>query len=279
MRRVLYFLYGLVAYAVFLGAFLYAVAFVGDFLVPRTIDAGGASAPMGQALLVNSGLLVLFAVQHSGMARQGFKRWWTRFVPEPVERSTYVLVSSLALILLFALWRPMPEVIWSVEAGPARTALWALFGLGWLTVFLSTLMIGHANLFGLRQVWRKLKDRPRPDDRFRVPGLYRVVRHPIMTGFLIAFWTTPTMTLGHLLFAMATTGYILVGVSLEERDLVARFGERYRAYRERVPAFFPTPWSSGGEAAEGGTAARSRSPARGKGARREGGAPEAAESA
>ncbi|MGD2069084.1 MAG: NnrU family protein [Gemmatimonadota bacterium] len=249
MRKALFFLYGLVAYVAFLGAFVYAVAFVGGLVAPKTVDGPG-SAPLAQGLLVNTGLLLLFAVQHSGMARRGFKRWWTRIVPAPIERSTYVLFSSLVLILLFALWRPLPTVVWDVESGVGRAVLWALFGLGWATVFVATFMIGHADLFGLRQVWRELKQLPRPEDRFRVPGLYAVIRHPIMTGFLIAFWATPTMTVGHLLFAGATTGYILVAVQLEERDLVARFGDRYRRYRDRVPAFLPLP----GAAARSGAA-------------------------
>ncbi|MDX1673607.1 MAG: isoprenylcysteine carboxylmethyltransferase family protein, partial [Longimicrobiales bacterium] len=240
MRKVLHFAYGVVAYAVFIGSFLYAIGFVGGLVVPKTIDSG-ATASLGTALLVDAALLLLFAVQHSGMARQTFKRWWTRYVPWPIERSTYVLTASLSLVLLFVLWRPIPDVVWNVEYGPARAALWTLFGVGWLIVFVATFMIGHGGLFGLQQVWRQLRGRPLPEDRFRVPGLYRVVRHPIMTGFLIAFWATPTMTVGHLLFATATTAYILVAIQLEERDLVDRFGDRYRDYRRQVPAFFPLP--------------------------------------
>ena len=246
MRKILHLAYGLAAYALFVGSFLYAIGFVGDFLVPKSIDTGPTTS-LGVALLVNTGVLLLFALQHSGMARQAFKRWWTRYVPWPIERSTYVLLASLALILVFVLWRPIPDVVWNVEYGPARSALWALFGIGWAVVFVSTFMIGHADLFGLQQVWLQLRGRERSEDRFRVPGFYRVVRHPIMTGFLLAFWATPTMTVGHLLFAGATTGYILVAVQLEERDLVARFGDRYREYRRQVPAFFPLP-SAGYEA-------------------------------
>lgn len=240
MRKVIHFLYGLVAYGLFLAAFNYAVLFVADIWVPKTIDTGG-SASLGMALLVDTAVLLLFALQHSGMARQGFKRWWTRIVPEPVERSTYVLFSSLALVLLFVLWQPIPTLVWDVGWEPGRIVLWAVFGLGWAIVFAATLMIGHGGLFGIQQVWRQLQGQDRPADRFRVPGLYKVVRHPIMMGFLIAFWATPTMTVGHLLFAGATTGYILVAVQLEERDLVARFGDRYRQYRRQVPAFFPLP--------------------------------------
>ncbi|MGK7312145.1 MAG: methanethiol S-methyltransferase [Candidatus Longimicrobiales bacterium M2_2A_002] len=240
MRRTLHFLYGLVAYGIFLASFGYGILFVADVWVPKSIDTGGR-ASLGTALLVDTALLLLFALQHSGMARQGFKRWWTRIVPKPIERSTYVLFASLALILLLVFWQPIPDVVWHVSWGPARVALWMLFGLGWAILFAATFMIGHADLFGLRQVWYDFTGRDRPEDRFRVPGLYRVIRHPILTGFLIAFWATPTMTVGHLLFAGGTTAYILVAVQLEERDLVARFGDRYREYRRQVPAFFPLP--------------------------------------
>ena len=238
MRRVLSFLYGVLAYALFFGTFCYAIGFVGNLVVPKSVDSGPAG-PLGTGLLVNVGLLTLFAVQHSGMARPGFKRWWTRIVPEPIERSTYVLLASSTLILLFALWRPIPTVVWAARSPLGVAVLWGLFGLGWTIVLLSTFMIGHFELFGLRQVWLHLRERTRPPDQFRTPVLYRFVRHPIMLGFLIAFWATPTMTAGHLLFAIATTGYILIAVQLEERDLVAAHGERYRRYRREVPAFLP----------------------------------------
>lgn len=251
MIRVAAFLYGIVAYAVFFATFLYAAGFVGNLGVPKSIDSG-AAGPWPTALAVNAGLLLLFAVQHSGMARPGFKRWWVRIVPASVERSTYVLLASLALILLFWLWQPMPGAVWQLQQPAARAALWVVFGLGWTTVLLATFMIGHADLFGLRHVWLHFKGRIRPPDRFRAPMLYRIVRHPIMLGFLLAFWATPDMSAGHLLFAVATTGYILLAVRLEERDLVAHFGDLYRAYRRQVPAFFPRParvWSGevGGE--------------------------------
>ncbi len=238
MRKVLALLYGALAYALFLVAFLYAIGFVGNLAVPRSVDTGPI-VPTEMALGIDALLLTLFAVQHSGMARPGFKRWWTRIVPTALERSTYVLFASVILLLLFALWRPLPAVIWSVQAPFAAAALWGLFALGWLIVFLSTFMIGHAELFGLRQVWTNLRDRMSVPDQFRMPGLYRVVRHPIMLGFLIAFWATPIMTAGHLLFAVATTGYILLAVQLEERDLIARHGDLYRRYRQEVPAFVP----------------------------------------
>ena len=246
MSRILSFAYGAVAYVVFLGTFLYAIGFVGDLLVPKTIDSGPAGA-FWPSLGVNILLLSLFAVQHSGMARPGFKRSWTKIVPEPIERSTYVLLASLALILLFWLWRPMPEIVWNVESEAGRGLLWGAFALGWGIVLVSTFMISHAHLFGLKQVLEHLRGRDPSAPRFQTPGLYRWVRHPIMLGFLVAFWATPTMTVGHLLFALVTTGYIVAAVQLEERDLVSAFGERYERYRRRVPMFIPRPSGAGGE--------------------------------
>lgn len=240
MKRVQVFLYGIVAYAIFLVVFLYAIGFVGNLIVPKSIDSGGG-APFWQALLVNVALLGIFALQHSGMARPGFKRIWTGIVPRAIERSTYVLLASLALALLYWQWRPLPDVIWEVQQTWGRWLLWGLYGLGWGIVLVSTFMISHAHLFGLQQVYENLRGKKPADIDFQTPGLYRYLRHPIMLGFFIALWATPRMTVGHLLFAIATTGYILIALQLEERDLLARFGERYRAYREQVPMFIPRP--------------------------------------
>lgn len=241
MKRLSAFTYGVVSYLVFFATFLYAIGFVGGFGVPRSVDAGGPSAGLGGALLVNAALLMLFAVQHSVMARPAFKRWWTRIVPQSVERSTYVLVSSLLLILLFWQWRPLPEVVWNVEAEAARYALWGLFWSGWALVLISTFLISHFDLFGLRQVWLRLRERPYSPLPFQIHSLYQFVRHPLLLGFLIAFWATPTMTVGHLLFAVATTGYTLVGIFFEERDLVRWHGEAYERYREQTPMLVPRP--------------------------------------
>lgn len=241
MRRILAFLYGLAAYALFLATFLYAIAFVGGFGVPKTIDAGGPAAGFGEALLVNVGLLTLFAVQHSGMARQGFKRWWTRIVPKSIERSTYVLLSSLVLILLFWQWRPMPEVVWRVDGVTGEYVLWTLFGLGWAMVLVATFVINHFDLFGLRQVWLNLTSQRYEHLKFRTNFFYKYIRHPLVLGFIIAFWAIPTMTVGHLLFAVATTGYMLVAIQLEERDLVHFHGEAYERYQETTPMLVPLP--------------------------------------
>jgi protein-S-isoprenylcysteine O-methyltransferase Ste14 len=229
--------YGVACYLVFLGTFLYALGFVGNLIVPKSIDSGPA-VPLTEAVAVNVLLLGLFAVQHSVMARPAFKRWWTRAVPPHVERSTYVLASSLALILLFWQWRPMPDVVW--EAGPPWSAvLRALFGVGWAVVLVSTFLIDHFDLFGLRQVVLFARGWPYTPPPFRVRGLFRVVRHPIMLGFLIAFWATPMMTWGHLLFAGVTTAYIVAGVGLEERDMRRTFGDTYDQYRRRVGMLLP----------------------------------------
>ncbi|MFW6192578.1 MAG: methanethiol S-methyltransferase [Gemmatimonadota bacterium] len=251
MTRVLAFVYGVACYAVFLGTFLYAIGFVGGFAVPKTIDSG-AAGPVGTAVLVNLGLLALFGLQHSVMARQGFKERWTRIVPRPVERSTYVLFTSLVLIALFALWRPLPEMVWEVEATAGRAVLWGLYGAGWLVVLLATFMIDHFDLFGLRQVWTHLKGERYQPPEFQTPGIYRYVRHPLMTGFLLAFWATPEMSAGHLLFAGVSTLYVLVALRFEERDLIEFHGEKYREYRRRTPMLIP--WPGGGEQTGAGEA-------------------------
>lgn len=240
MGRILALIYGIICYVIFLGSFLYAIAFVGDFYVPKSINTGTAG-PLVPSLVINTLLLGLFAIQHSGMARPGFKRWWTRIIPEPIERSTYVLLASAVLILLMWQWRPLPEVVWSVENETGRWILWGLFGLGWTIVLVSTYMISHAHLFGLKQVYTYLKDKGISAPEFQTPGFYRYVRHPLMAGFFIAFWATPKMTAGHLLFAAATTGYILIALRFEERDLIEVFGEKYRRYKEQVPMFVPRP--------------------------------------
>ncbi len=252
MNRYLTIGYGAVCYVVFLAAFLYAIGFVGNLVVPRTVDHG-IEAPIVQAVVVNVLLLGLFAVQHSVMARPAFKRWWTRLVPKTIERSTYVLLSSLILFLLFWQWRTMPAVIWDVAWPPGRIALWALFGAGWATVLASTFMINHFDLFGLRQVYVAWRGKPYTNLEFRTSLLYRVVRHPLMLGFIVAFWAAPTMTVGHLLFAAATTAYILIAVQLEEHDLTAALGEQYHDYRGRVPMLIPGLHRRGGHPAPGHT--------------------------
>ncbi len=232
------FLYGLVAYAVFLVSFLYAVGFVEGLLVPKDIDTGAAVA-MSEALVVDLLLMSLFAVQHSVMARKPFKRWWTQFVPASVERSTYVLFASLALVLLFWQWRPLPGVMWQVADAQIAAAITGLSFLGFLLVLASTFLINHFELFGLHQVVNNLSGRAMPEPQLRTPLLYGFVRHPIYLGFVIAFWAAPVMTLGHLVFAAVTTAYIFVGIFLEERDLVELFGDEYRRYRKTASMLIP----------------------------------------
>lgn len=238
MGRLAAFLYGLVVYAFFLGTFLYAIGFVSGIVVPKTIDTGPV-APWPEALALNLVLLSIFAIQHSVMARKPFKQWLTRFLPEPLERPTYVLFATLALALLLAHWRPMPEIVWQASDPRLAILLLSLSLFGWLMVLLSTFMISHFELFGLRQVVAHLLDKAMPPAEFKTPGFYKVVRHPIYLGFIIAFWAAPVMTVGHLLFAAVTTAYILVGIALEERDLVSVFGDDYRRYRARVAMLVP----------------------------------------
>ena len=232
------FLYGVASYLVFFVTILYAIAFVTGVVVPKTIDTG-ANSSLIESIIVNLLLMSLFAVQHSVMARRGFKAWWTQYVPKPIERSTYVLAASSCLLLLFWQWRPIPTVVWRVDDPNLAVAV-AMFSLvGWVLVFTSTFIINHFELFGLSQVAHHMVDKEVPAPRFRAPLLYKFVRHPIYLGFIIAFWAAPVMTVGHMLFAAVTTSYILVGIWLEERDLVEMFGDQYRGYKERVSMLIP----------------------------------------
>jgi protein-S-isoprenylcysteine O-methyltransferase Ste14 len=241
-------IYGLASYFIFSLSFGYAPAFIGNFLVPKSIDVGPDTGP-AQAVLINVILLGAFAIPHSVMARPAFKRWWTRIIPASCERSTYVLISSLLLILIFWQWRPIIATIWRFEGWPAAM-LTAIFWMGWLIALLSTFQIDHFELFGLRQVFDALRGVANRVQAFKTPLLYRLVRHPLMLGLLFAFWATPHMTAGHLLFAVMNTAYILVGVRLEERDLVAAFGATYERYRRRVPMLMPRLFAGNSIASE-----------------------------
>jgi protein-S-isoprenylcysteine O-methyltransferase Ste14 len=238
MGRLIALVYGLASYVVFFATFLYAIGFVSGLVVPKTIDTG-AVVPLAEALIVNVLLMSVFAIQHSVMARKPFKQWWTQFVPKSVERSTYVLFSSLALILLYWQWRPIPAVVWDIDNAPIAMALTGLSLVGFLIVLTSSFLINHFELFGLHQVANNLSGETMPEPTFRTPLYYKFVRHPIYLGFIIAFWAAPTMTAGHLLFAAVTTAYIFVGILLEERDLIDLFGDEYRRYRDRVSMLVP----------------------------------------
>jgi protein-S-isoprenylcysteine O-methyltransferase Ste14 len=243
LRKISVIAYGAVAYLGFVAALLYAIGFLAGVGVPKGVDdgLGGTVGPAWRALLVDGALLTVFAVQHSVMARPWFKRWWTRFVPASVERSTYVVASTAVLVLLLWQWQPLPATVWHVGPAWARGTLWALYLLGWTTLVFSTFAVGHFDLFGLRQVLDRARDRRYAEPEFREPPVYRLVRNPMMIGFLIAFWAAPDMSVGRLVFVLASTGYIMVGVRLEEHDLKRQLGEPYEEYLQRVPRFVPRP--------------------------------------
>ena len=243
MSRIEYLLFGVVAYIVFFATFLYLIAFVADLpQVPLTVDRGGDMSGVLVAVPIDLALVALFGIQHSVMARPWFKARWTKIVPEPVERSVYVLLASVMLILLFCFWRPIPRIVWSVEAPAAVILLYALFAAGWAIVLLSTFMISHFELFGLKQVWGHARKAAPVEPEFRTPLFYRLVRHPLYSGFILAFWATPVMTVGHLLLAVSMLIYILIAIGHEERDLINLFGERYVEYRGRVGKLTPKLW-------------------------------------
>lgn len=239
MKRTMSLIYGSVVYTIFLGCFLYAAGFVGNLFVPKSIDSGEAG-PVTTALLIDAALLGLFAVQHSLMARKGFKKVWTKIVPQPIERATFVLATCIVLVTMYVFWEPIPAAIWTVDAPAARAVLIGLQMAGWLFVLLATIMIHHFDLFGMRQVWRHFRGLEQKEIGYRTPGMYKYMRHPIYLGFLVAFWSTPDMTAGHLLFAVMTTAYMVFAVKMfEEPDLVREFGETYRQYMRATGGFFP----------------------------------------
>jgi methanethiol S-methyltransferase len=240
MKRTAVLLYGVLCYVLFFATFLYAIGFIGNVAVPKTIDSGRTGS-LVTALLVDAGLLAVFALQHSIMARQWFKRKWTQIVPEPAERSTYVAASSVALIALFAFWEPLGGTVWQIDNSAGQAVMYAMYAAGWLIVLLSTFMINHFDLFGLRQVWLAFQGQAYSALPFKTPAFYRYVRHPLYFGWLLVFWSAPAMTAAHLFFAVMTTAYILIAIQFEERDLVAFHGEKYRRYREQVPMIVPVP--------------------------------------
>jgi methanethiol S-methyltransferase len=242
MSRMAIFVYGIVSYAIALAVLVYGIGFISGFITPTTLD-GAPSVPLGQALLIDVGLLLAFAVQHSGMARPAFKTWWKRIVPEAAERSTYVLVSSLAMVALFLYWQPIGGVVWRAPAGLARSSIIGLYLFGWVLLLYSTFLIDHFDLFGLKQVWRRLGERPYRAPVFRTPSLYKLVRHPLYIGWLTIFWAAPTMTVAHLVFAVVTTAYILIAIRWEEHDLESAFGEVYVDYKCRTPMIVPRLWA------------------------------------
>jgi len=242
MSRIGIFAYGVLSYVIFFAVFLYGIGFIGGFLTPTSLDSVPTST-LGHALTVDLSLLAAFAIQHSGMARPGFKAWWKCIVPEAAERSTYVLLSSLALAALYVFWEPIGGVVWSVPEGIARNLVLGLYLFGWLLLLYTTFLIDHFDLFGLKQVWRRLSNKAYRAPVFRTPSLYKLVRHPLYIGWLTIFWAAPTMTVAHLIFALATTAYILIAIRLEERDLVAAFGNVYVDYRARTPMLIPRLWS------------------------------------
>lgn len=240
MKKILFLLYGILSYLLFFGAFLYAIGFIGNLYVLKTID-GEPAVPLPVAIAINGGLLLLFALQHSVMARPAFKAWWTKYIPEAIERSTYVLLATICLLLLMWQWQPIGGVIWSVKKHSVQVFLTVLYFLGWLIVLLSTFMINHFDLFGLRQVWLYYSGKKYEPLRFRVPLFYKYVRHPLYLGWIIVFWATPVMTAAHLLFAVLTTAYIFTAIQFEENDLIKTFGEKYKNYKRWVPMIIPFP--------------------------------------